>query len=139
MLSISRAKAQHSAAMRAAIVTIFCLHSAMAVAQTTKYSAPVAPAPTSLTPPAYAPAQQPKPVTPVAPTAPAAPAERDSQAQQLSQSLPLDPATLNLRNRLPADVPGTERRLGLRVPHGRTTNLEGRNPSTQEITDALVH
>jgi hypothetical protein len=62
---------------------------------------------------------------------------RDAAAERLSQQLPLDPATRDLRDRLPADITGTERRLGLRPPGGPVTDLRGRVPSAAEIERAL--
>ncbi|MDR3519057.1 MAG: hypothetical protein P4M00_24935 [Azospirillaceae bacterium] len=71
--------------------------------------------------------------------APAAVAEPDDGAKTLAARLPLDPATLNLHDRLPADVPAAIHRLGLRVPAGRPTDMRGRTPTEREISDALVH
>lgn len=59
-------------------------------------------------------------------------------AERLAQSLPLDPQIRELRDRMPADPQGTERRLGLREPHGPATDLRGRAPSPREIVDALT-
>lgn len=65
-------------------------------------------------------------------------AQSNPQAEQLSQSLPIDPATRDLRDDRPADVAGTERRLGLREPRGPRADLRGRTPSSREIVDALA-
>lgn len=59
-------------------------------------------------------------------------------AERLAQSLPLDPQTRELRDQMPADPRGTERRLGLREPRGPATDLRGRAPSSREIVDALA-
>lgn len=66
-------------------------------------------------------------------------AEADGAARRLAASLPLDPATRDLRNRLPADVQGTIYQLGLRIPHGSRTDLRGHTPTPKEIVDALAH
>lgn len=103
--------------------------------------APSVPAPRYVAPPVAIPPQPafpaPAPVRP-APQVTLAP-EADAQARQLSERLPLDPATLNLQNRLPADVPGTIRRLGLRVPNGTRTDLRNHPATTSEIVNALAH
>ena len=70
---------------------------------------------------------------------PDAAAETDPDARALAARLPLDPLTANLRSRMPADVPGTMRRLGLRPPNGTRVDLRGRTPSKSEIINALVH
>ena len=60
------------------------------------------------------------------------------QAEQLSQTLRIDPATADLRDNRPADVAGTEGSLGLRPSRGPHTDLRGRTPSSREIVDALA-
>lgn len=70
---------------------------------------------------------------------PSAGAERDPQARELASQLPLDPATANLQSRLPTDVPGTIRRLGLRVPTGGRLDLRNGRASTGEVINALQH
>ena len=106
---------------------------------------PNAPAPS----PSYRPAPRPIPAAPPLPTAPPLPAappgrplaggERDPQARELAAQLPLDPATANLQSRLPTDVPGTIRRLQLRVPNGGRVDLRTRPANSQEVIDALRH
>ncbi len=68
----------------------------------------------------------------------AAPRAGNPDAERLAQSLPLDPQTRELRDQMPADPGGTERRLGLREPRGPATDLRGRTPSSREIVDALA-
>lgn len=69
---------------------------------------------------------------------PAAARAGNPDAERLAQSLPLDPQTRELRDRMPADPRGTERRLGLREPHGPATDLRGHAPSPREIVNALA-
>ena len=76
---------------------------------------------------------------PAAPSGPALPREGDATAARLADQLPIDRATKDLSNQLPADVRGTEQRLGLRVPSGPRTNLTGHTPTVEEIIDALAH
>jgi hypothetical protein len=78
-------------------------------------------------------------VPPPAVASPPATAEGDGSARRLAATLPLDPTTRDLRNRLPADVQGTIHRLGLREPHGTRTDLRGHAPTPKEIADALAH
>lgn len=73
------------------------------------------------------------------PPDPATGAERDAQARDLAAQLPLDPATANLQSRLPTDVPGTRRQLGLRVPNGSRIDLRNGQASTPEVINALQH
>lgn len=96
-------------------------------------------------PPAYAPppySHQPyasRPYTPPAPRPmPPAPQAGNPDAERLAQTLPLDPQTRELRDQMPADPRGAERRLGLREPRGPATDLRGRTPSPREIVDALA-
>jgi hypothetical protein len=90
-----------------------------------------------------APPPRPAAIPPVATPPPAqaapAPAENNTAVARLADSLPLDPATRDLRNRLPADPRGIERRLGLREPHGPRVDMRGRTPTPKEIADALAH
>jgi hypothetical protein len=80
-----------------------------------------------------------KPVRPkAAAPPPPAPAPLDADAERLARSLPLDPATRDLQDRLPADVPGVERQLGLRPPKGPVTDLRGQVPTPPQIVDALA-
>ena len=89
-------------------------------------------APPSYAPPSYAP-PGPRPLPPIA-----APRSGNPDAERLAQALPLDPQTRELRDQMPADPRGTERRLGLREPRGPATDLRGRAPSPREIVDALA-
>jgi len=92
--------------------------------------APPAYAPPAVAPPAYTP-----PATrPLA----AGPQAGNPDAERLAQSLPLDPQIRELRDQLPADPRGAERRLGLREPRGPATDLRGRAPNAREIVDALA-
>jgi hypothetical protein len=116
------------------IVLVFSILALPSAGLAQKNSGP-APAPPYI-PPTAAPM---RPVLPPPVAAPPAPVEADNSARSLAQQLPLDPATRDLRNRLPADVPGTIRRLGLRVPQGPRTDMRGRTPSAQEVTNALAH
>lgn len=61
----------------------------------------------------------------------------DAQALADERALPLDPATRNLRNQLPADPQAVKRQLGLRDPVGPVTDLRGHTPSPQEIANGL--
>ncbi len=120
------------------------LASAAALAQSKNPGTTLGPsysAPPSYTPtPSYSPPPVARPVVPppVAAAPPASP-EPDGAARRLAETLPLDPATRDLRNREPADVPGVIRELGLRVPHGTRVDLRGRTPTPKEIADALAH
>lgn len=76
---------------------------------------------------------------PSRPAATAGPRESEPDARALADRLPLDPATANLEARNPADLPGTMRQLGLRVPNGPRTDLRSHTPSTRELVDALRH
>jgi hypothetical protein len=99
-----------------------------------------APSPYSTPSPYSAPYTAPlrPPVT--APASPAAPAgqEADAAAERVAQSLPLDPATRDLRDRLPPNIPAVERALRLRPPRGPATDLRGGTPSPREIVNALA-
>lgn len=85
----------------------------------------------------------PQPVRPARPI-PSAPfgepvaPQNNPAVEQQAAALPLDPATREMRDAVPADVPGIERQLGLREPRGPRTDLRGRTPSPQEIADALA-
>ena len=114
-----------------------------AVAQ--KNSGPLLP----VAPPVAAPVYRPGPSSvpqgyaapPVAQVAPQAISPRGSNpdADRLAQTLPIDSQTRELRDQLPADPRGTERRLGLREPRGPATDMRGgRTPTTREIVDALA-
>ena len=70
---------------------------------------------------------------PVAPQA-----GRNPDAEQLSERLPLDPQTRDLRDQLPPDTRAVERRLGLRPARGPVTDLRGHTPSPREIANALA-
>ena len=86
-------------------------------------------------PPRVAPYRQPS----FAPPPPQGGAELDPQAQAQASQLPLDPVTANLQSRLPTDVPGTVRQLGLRVPNGSRIDMRGRPVTTPEVINALQH
>lgn len=99
------------------------------------------------TTPAYAPRAYASPTYDAPPSsaprlydAPRPPAARagNPDAERLAQTLPLDPRTRELRDRMPADPQETERRLGLREPHGPATDLRGHTPSPREIVNALA-
>jgi len=106
-----------------------------------KNSGPLLPVSPPYPPPSYSPSSYPSPsyMPPRAPR-PLPPAARagNPDAERLAQSLPLDPQTRELRDQMPADPRGTERRLGLREPHGPATDLRGRAPSPREIVNALA-
>ncbi len=91
----------------------------------------VAPARPAYVPPSVPPSR--------VPPAGSAGAERDAQARDLAGQLPLAPATANLQSRLPTDVPGTIRQLGLRVPTGGRLDLRNGGASTAEVINALQH
>lgn len=101
-----------------------------------KYPGPVPEAMPRPAPAYRAPEAMPAPGFPPAPAEPQA--GSNPAVEQFSRSLPLDPATRELRDRLPADVPGTQRQLGLREPRGPRLDLRGRTPSPREIADALA-
>lgn len=115
-----------------------------------KNSGPLLPtSPPAYTPPAYTPPlYAPPPVSPPfarrpyavpAPQPmPPAPQAGNPDAERLARTLPLDPQTRELRDQMPADPRGAERRLGLREPRGPATDLRGRTPSSREIVDALA-
>jgi peptidoglycan DL-endopeptidase CwlO len=99
-----------------------------------------APAPAPYRPPPPAPVAAPQPAPAPAPAPALAPpmAQTNPDAENLARRLPLPPSTLNLTNQLPADVAGTERRLGLRHPHGPARDMRGRVPTSEEIVAALA-
>ena len=97
--------------------------------------APPAYAPPSYAPPSYAPRPY---YPPPAPRPPPGPQAGNPDAERLAQTLPLDPQTRELRDQMPPDPLGIERRLGLREPRGPATDLRGRTPSPREIVDALA-
>lgn len=98
-----------------------------------KNSGPLLPA----SPPTYAlPAYAPPSYAPRPP--PPGPQAGNPDAERLAQTLPLDPQTRELRDQMPPDPLGAERRLGLREPRGPATDLRGRTPSPREIVDALA-
>lgn len=63
---------------------------------------------------------------------------RNPQAEQLSERLPLDAQTRDLRDQLPADTRETQRRLGLHPARGPVTDLRGHTPTPGEIANALA-
>lgn len=93
-------------------------------------AAPVAPAPVR---PAA-----PRPMAPAAVPPQPGPAGTNPDAERLSRTLPLDPQTRELRDAVPPDRVGTERRLGLREPRGPATDMRNRTPTPREIVDALA-
>jgi len=111
-----------------------------------KNSGPLLPMSPPYTPPSYARPSYPSPsyaspsYMPPRALRPLPPAARagNPDAERLAQTLPLDPQTRELRDQMPADPRGTERRLGLREPHGPATDLRGRAPSPREIVNALA-
>ncbi len=106
-----------------------------------KNSGPLLPtAPPAYTSPPSMPSPYASPHYPRPAPRPLPPAARagNPDAERLAQSLPLDPQTRELRDQMPADPRGVERRLGLREPRGPATDLRGRAPSPREIADALA-
>lgn len=78
------------------------------------------------------------PVPHMASPVPAAvPGENNPGVKQLAERLPLAPSVKSLRNQMPPDPKGVERQLGLHEPHGVRVNMEGRNPTKQEILHAF--
>jgi hypothetical protein len=63
--------------------------------------------------------------------------ENNPRVKQLADRLPLAPSIKSLRNQMPPDPKGVERQLGLHEPHGVRVNMEGRNPTKQEILHAF--
>ena len=107
-----------------------------------KNSGPLLPAsPPTYALPAYAPpSYAPRPPYPPPAPRPPPPGSQagNPDAERLAQTLPLDPQTRELRDQMPPDPLGAERRLGLREPRGPATDLRGRTPSPREIVDALA-
>lgn len=105
-----------------------------------KNSGPLLPAsPPAYAPPAYSPPMVARrPYAAPAPRPTPAPQAGNPDAERLARTLPLDPQTRELRDQMPADPRGAERRLGLREPRGPATDLRGRTPSSREIVDALA-
>jgi hypothetical protein len=100
--------------------------------------APPAYRPPSYSPPSHSPpAYSPPPAYAPAPPSMATPLGTDPEAERLSRSLPLAPATRDAQDRLPPDPGMVERQLGLRQPVGPATDLRGHVPSTQEIVNGL--
>lgn len=99
-------------------------------------ASPPAYAPPSYAPPSYAPRPYYPPPAPQPP--PPGPQGGNPDAERLAQTLPLDPQTRELRDQMPPDPRGIERRLGLREPRGPATDLRGRTPTAREIVDALA-
>jgi len=56
----------------------------------------------------------------------------------LADNLPLDAATRNLSNTIPADAGAIELRLGLRRTRVAAIDMRSRTPTAQEIIDALA-
>jgi hypothetical protein len=104
-----------------------------------KNSGPLLPiTPPYASPPQYAAPPYSSPPYTSSPPRPSLARAGNPDAERLAQSLPLDPQTRELRDQMPADPRGTERRLGLREPRGPATDLRGRAPSSREIVDALA-
>ena len=108
-------------------------------------TSPPAYAPPAYAPPAYAPPPYASPpfarrpyAVPAPQPMPPAPQAGNPDAERLARTLPLDPQTREMRDQMPADPRGAERRLGLREPRGPATDLRGRTPSSREIVDALA-
>lgn len=108
-------------------------------------TSPPAYAPPAYAPPAYAPPPPASPpfarrpyAVPAPQPMPPAPQAGNPDAERLARTLPLDPQTREMRDQMPADPRGAERRLGLREPRGPATDLRGRTPSSREIVDALA-
>ena len=108
-------------------------------------TSPPAYAPPAYTPPLYAPPPPASPpfarrpyAVPAPQPMPPAPQAGNPDAERLARTLPLDPQTREMRDQMPADPRGAERRLGLREPRGPATDLRGRTPSSREIVDALA-
>ncbi len=99
---------------------------------------PTAPPP-AYNPPAYSPPRMPAMprVEPSPRMPPPMAAGANPVVEQRAQSLPLDPQTRELRDQMPADPQGVERRLGLREARGPVTDLRGHTASSREIIDAL--
>ena len=91
--------------------------------------------------PAYRPQPIPRPAPPMFAPPPMPQPQQggvNPEAERLARTLPLPPETRELRDGVPADRVGTERRLGLREPRGQATDMRGRTPSPREIVDALA-
>lgn len=91
-------------------------------------------APPSYSTPSYAPSSQAPMAQPPSAGAPGGNPDVERQAQ----ALPLDPATRDLQDQLPADPRRVQRALGLRAARGPVTDLRGHTASPREIVDALA-
>jgi hypothetical protein len=98
---------------------------------------PAAPAPSPAPSVSRAPAAT-QPAPPTQPATSSVTPGSDTAAQQLARSLPLDPATRDMRDRLPPNVAAVEHALGLRPPLGPATDLRGEVPTPRQIVDALA-
>ena len=93
---------------------------------------PYAPAPRPYIPPPQ------RVVPPPSYQPPAAPRDGGNpDVERQAQALPIDPRDRELRDQMPADPRGIERRLGLQERRGPATDLRGRTASAREIVDAL--
>lgn len=104
------------------------------------YSTPsYAPAPQAYAPSRQAPLAQPPMAQPPMAQPPSAGAPGGNpDVERQAQALPLDPATRDLQDQLPADPRRVQRALGLRAGRGPVTDLRGHTASPREIVDALA-
>ena len=97
---------------------------------------PFIPPPTYSTP-SYAPSPQaPMAQAPMAQPPSAGAPGGNPDVERQAQALPLDPATRDLQDQLPADPRRVQRALGLRAARGPVTDLRGHTASPREIVDA---
>ena len=96
----------------------------------------MAPMRPTIPPPTYAPAARPPMGQVPAPMAGAPGGNPDVERQ--AQALPLDPATRDMQDHVPADPRRLERALGLRPARGPVTDLRGHTATAREIVDALA-
>lgn len=97
----------------------------------------VTPTRPNIPPPTYAPAvRPPMGQAPGGPMAGAAGGNPDVERQ--AQALPIDPATRDMQDQVPADPRRVERALGLRPARGPVTDLRGHTATAREIVDALA-
>ena len=96
----------------------------------------MAPMRPTIPPPTYVPAVRPPMGQAPAPMAGAPGGNPDAERQ--AQALPLDPATRDMQDQVPADPRRLERALGLRPARGPVTDLRGHTATAREIVDALA-
>lgn len=94
-------------------------------------------APPSYSTPSYAP-QAPMARAPMSQPPSAGAPGGNPDVERQAQALPLDPATRELQDQLPADPRRVQRALGLRAARGPVTDLRGHTASPREIVDALA-